>query len=44
MNTKNKENQKNKVQRTRQEHGPKKQSQNLTVHQDHEHPETRLTR
>jgi hypothetical protein len=44
MNTKNKENQKNQTQRTRQEHGPKKQSQNLNVHQDHEHPETRLTR
>lgn len=35
---------KNQGQRTGQEHGPKKQSQNLNMHQDHEHPETRMTR
>jgi hypothetical protein len=42
MNTKNKQNEKNK--KTRQDHGPKKQGQNPNMYQDHEHPETRLTR
>jgi len=44
MNTKNKGNQKNQRPGTRQEQGSKKQGQNLKMHQDHEHPETRLTR
>ena len=44
MNTKNKASQKNQRPKTRQEHGPKKQGQSLKMHQDHEHPETRMTR
>jgi hypothetical protein len=50
MNTKNKQDQKNQRQKSRQEQGPKKQGQNPNMlqddgkHQDHEHPETRLTR
>jgi hypothetical protein len=44
MNTKNKQDQKNQGPRTRQDHGPKKQGQNPKMHQDQEHPETRLTR
>ena len=44
MNTKNKHDQKKQRQMVRQEHGPKKQGQNANMHQDHEHPETRLTR
>jgi hypothetical protein len=45
MNTKNKQNEKNQRQKTRQDQRPKKQGPN-TLHQDHEqeHPETRLTR
>ncbi len=44
MNTKSKQDQKNKGQRTRQENGPKKRSQTTNMPQDHEHPETRMTR
>jgi hypothetical protein len=52
MNTKNKQNQTNQRQKTRQEQGSKKQGQNHKIlHDDlklqnheHEHPETRLTR
>jgi hypothetical protein len=51
MNTKNKQDQtKNQRQKTRQDQGPKKQGQsgNRAHHdlnfQEHEHPETRLTR
>jgi hypothetical protein len=51
MNTKNEQNQKkNQRPKTRQEQGSKKQGQNPTMlreypnHQDHEHPETRMTR
>jgi hypothetical protein len=42
--------QKNQRQKTRQGEGSKKQTQNLKMlhgdrkHQDHEHPETRMTR
>jgi hypothetical protein len=42
MNTKTK--QKNQGLTTRKEHGPKKQQARPTIHHDHEHPETRLTR
>ena len=47
MNTKTKQNQKNQ---NRQKHGPKKQGHNANMlqydrkHQDHEYPETRMTR
>ena len=47
MNTKTKQNQKNQ---NRQKQGPKKQGQNPSMlqydrkHQDHENPETRMTR
>ena len=44
MNTKNKQNEKNQGQKTRQKLVPKKQGQNLNMYQEHEHPETRLTR
>jgi hypothetical protein len=50
MNTKNKQNQKNEQRTTRQKQGPKKQGQNPNTlqddrkHEEHEHPETRLTR
>jgi hypothetical protein len=44
MNTKNKQGNKNRRQRTRQEHRPKKQGQNPSVYQEHELPEARLTR
>jgi hypothetical protein len=45
MNTKNSQNQKKQRQTTiRQEHGPKKQDRNSTMHHDHELPETRMTR
>jgi hypothetical protein len=50
MNTKTKQDQKNQRPGTRQKQGPKKQGQNANMlhedrkHQDHEHPETRLTR
>ena len=44
MNTKNKQEQKNQVQRTRQEHGPKKQGQSSRMQHEQEHAETRLTR
>jgi hypothetical protein len=44
MNTKNKQDQKKQRQRTRQAHGLKKRGQNPSVHQEHEHPEMRLTR
>jgi hypothetical protein len=44
MNTKNKQNEKNLRQSTRQEQRPKKQGNNSVVHHDHEHAETRMTR
>jgi hypothetical protein len=50
MNTANKQDQKNQRQKTRQKQRPKKQgrSPNMLLndrkHQDHEYPETRLTR
>jgi hypothetical protein len=50
MNTKNKHDQKKERQTSRQKQGPKKQSQTPNMlqddrkHEDHEHPETRLTR
>jgi hypothetical protein len=46
MNTKNKQGQKNQRQKTRQEQGSKKRGQtsHMLQHQDHEHPETRMTR
>jgi hypothetical protein len=44
MNTKHKENQKNQRPGTRHEQRPKKQGQSLKTQQDHEHPETRMTR
>ena len=44
MNTKNKQNEKNQRQKTRQKLVRKKQGQNLNIYQEHEHPETRLTR
>jgi hypothetical protein len=44
MNTKNREDQKKQRQKGRQEHRPKKRGQNPSIQQDHEHPETRLTR
>jgi hypothetical protein len=44
MNTKNKQDQKNQRQTTRQEHAPKKKGQTHNMYQDHERPETRLTR
>lgn len=49
MNTK-KQNQKSQEQKTRQKQEPKKQGQNPNMlqddrkHQDHEYPETRMTR
>jgi hypothetical protein len=49
MNTTNKQDQKNQRQKTRQKR-PKKQGSNTSLlndnrrHQDHEHPETRMTR
>jgi hypothetical protein len=50
MNTANKKDQKNQRQKTRQKHGPKKEGRNPNLlhddrkFQEHEHPETRLTR
>ncbi len=44
MNTKNKQDQKNKRQEKRQATGPKKQDQNRTISQEHEYPEMRMTR
>jgi hypothetical protein len=49
MNTKDKQDQKNQRQKTRQKQGPKKRGQTSMLpddrkHQDHEYPETRLTR
>jgi hypothetical protein len=44
MNTKNKRDEKNQRKKTRQEQEPKKQGQNRTMYQEHEHPESRLTR
>src|SRR5580698_7584343 len=47
MNTKNKQGQKNQTQKTRQKQGPKKQGQHpnmLQKFEEHEHPETRMTR
>jgi hypothetical protein len=44
MNTKNKQNEKNQGQKTQQKLVRKKQGQNLNMQQEHEHPETRLTR
>jgi hypothetical protein len=50
MNTKNKQDQKNQRQKTQQKAEPKKQGQNRNMlhedlrNQEHEHPETRLTR
>jgi hypothetical protein len=50
MNTKNKQDQKSQRQKTRQGQGPKKRGQNSNMlraerkHEDHEYPETRLTR
>jgi hypothetical protein len=47
MNTINKQDQKNQRQKTRQKRGPKKPGQVLREdrkYQEHEHPETRLTR
>jgi len=44
MNTKNKQEQKNQRQSTRQEQMPKKQGQKPNMYQDHERPETRLSR
>jgi hypothetical protein len=47
MNTMNKRDQKNQRQKTRQKRGPKKPGQVLhdeRKYQEHEHPETRLTR
>jgi hypothetical protein len=50
MNTKNKQDQKNQLQKTRQKQEPKKQGQNANIlrddrkYQEHEHPESRLTR
>jgi hypothetical protein len=50
MNTKNKQDQKNQRQTTRQKDGPKKRGQNSAMlhegrkHHDHEYPEMRMTR
>jgi hypothetical protein len=50
MNTTTKQDQKNQRQKTRQKERPKKPGQNSNMlhedrkHQDHEYPETRLTR
>ncbi len=50
MNTKNKQDQKNQRQKTRQKQGPMKPGQNSNMlhderkHHDQEQPETRLTR
>jgi hypothetical protein len=44
MNTKNKENRKNQGPSTRQERRPKKEGRSPNIYQDHERPETRLTR
>ncbi len=50
MNTTIRQDQKNQRQKTRQKQGPKKRGQTSSMlrderkHQDHEHPETRMTR
>jgi hypothetical protein len=49
MNTKSKQDRNKERPTTRQKQGPKKQGQNPTLqnnrkHEEHEHPETRLTR
>jgi hypothetical protein len=49
MNTTTKQDQKNQRRKTRQKQGPKKQGRSPNLHddrrfQEHEHPETRLTR
>jgi hypothetical protein len=45
MNTKNKQDQKkNQSQEARQQQRPKKQGPNPGMFQEHEHPETRMTR
>ena len=46
MNTTNKQDQKNQRQKIRQKHRPKKPNmlQDDRRHQEHEHPETRMTR
>jgi hypothetical protein len=50
MNTATKQDQKNQRQKTRQKQRPKKQGRNASLlhddrkHQEHEHPEMRLTR
>jgi hypothetical protein len=50
MNTTNKQDQKKQRKKTRQKQGPKKRGQNSNMlpddrkHEDHEYPETRLTR
>jgi len=44
MNTKNKQDQKSAGQKTRQEHGAKKQVSGSGIYQEHERPELRLTR
>jgi hypothetical protein len=44
MNTKNKQVEKHKGQKTRREQEPKKQGRNTSIQQEHEHAETRMTR
>ena len=44
MNTKNKREQKNQRSSTRQKQEPKKQGNRPNIDQEHEHPETRMTR
>jgi hypothetical protein len=44
MNAKTEQNRKHQGQKTRQQQGPGKRGPNLKIQQDHEHPETRLTR
>ena len=44
MNTKNNQTQKKQGQVTQQDRGKKKQTGDLKMHHEQEHPETRLTR